>query len=407
MSINSITTQIARNRERGSIMIMAAIFMVLIFLMIGMAIDLSRVYMVRAELQNGADAAALSAAKELNGGTTGIDDAIARAQAVLNTHGFAKSGVQVATVSFASTLDQDPYLAAYDSSDPAVNATAAKAVAANIKYVKVTTRPVSMTVLFAVQALGTTNTQSREAVAGISIGLSGFCDFFPAAVGLNDQDPNDSVNGQPVWTPPAPGTVMTLNFSQGTGNSAVVNDHDFVILEVPDINGNGTPETALLTAGLRTYCASLGDNIHMTPSSNQNNGPRNSADGMNTRFGIYANGYGNALQPGPFPPDVVLTQDITGQAYLNSTLPSGTVMNNRRLLVMPFILPGTYPAYTTDIKGWGVFLFRHPAVSPNGNCDPAAGCGSMSVEYIRKAQNGFATGAPNCTTQITAAVLYK
>ena len=407
MAINSRTQIAKRNGERGSIMIMAAIFMVLLFLMIGMAIDLSRVYMVRAELQNAADACALTAAKELNGGTTGIDGAIARAQAVLNTHGFAKAGVQVATVSFAQTLDQNPYIAAYDSSNAGVTPAAAKAAAANIRYVKVTTQPVSMTVLFAVQALGTTNTQSREAVAGISIGLSGFCDFFPAAVGLPDQDTTDSVNGQPVFTPPPPGTIMTLNFSQGTGNEAVVNDHDFIILEVPDLNGNGTPETALLTAGLRTYCASLGDQIHMTPSSNQNNGPRNSADGLNTRFGMYANGYGNALQPGPFPPDVVLTQDISGQAYLNSTLPTGVTMNNRRLLVMPFILPGTYPAYTSNIQGWGVFLIRHPAVSSNGNCDPAAGCGSFSVEYIRKAQNGFATGAPTCTTQITAAVLYR
>ena len=401
-------TQIAnRNGERGSIMIMAAIFMVLLFLMIGMAIDLSRVYMVRAELQNAADAASLSAAKELNGGTTGIDAAIARAQAVINTHGFAKAGVQVATVSFATAVDQNPYIAAYDSSNAGVTSAAAKAVAANVRYVRVTTQPVSMTVVFAVPALGTTNTQTREAVAGISIGLAGFCDFFPAAVGLLDQDPNDTFNGQPVWTPPPAGTVMTLNFSQGTGNSAVVNDHDFIILEVPDINGNGTVETALLTAGVRTFCKSLGDNINMTPSSNQNNGPRNSADGLNTRFGMYANGYGNQLQPGPFPPDVVLTNDISGDAYLNSTLPSGTVMNNRRLLVMPFILPGTYPAYTTDIKGWGVFLIRHPSPSDNGNCDPAAGCGSMSVEYIRQAQNGFAYGAPTCNASTTAAVLYR
>ena len=392
-----------RHGERGSIMIMAAIFMVLLFLMIGMAIDLSRVYMVRAETQNAADAAALTAAKELNGGASGIDGAIARAQAIANTHGFAKAGVAIATISFAQNLNDNPYIAAYNSSDPSVTPAAAKAVAANIRYVKVTTQPVSMTVLFAVQALGTTNTQTSEAVAGISVGLSGICDFFPAAVALNDADPNDTRNGNPVFTPPAPGTTMTLNFSQGTGNSAVLNDHDFIILEVPDINGNGTVETALLTAGIRNYCKSLGDNINMTPSSNSNNGPRNSADGLNTRFGMYANGYGNQLQPSTFPADTNVTYPLSSDTYLAGP----PIPNDRRLLIMPIIAPGTYPAYTTNILDWGVFFIKQPAVSNNGSCDPAEGCGSFLVEYVRKAQTGFAFGAPTCNSTLTAPVLYK
>src|SRR5712691_5955053 len=121
-----------RSGERGSIMIMTAIFALLLLLMVGLCIDVSRIYMLRAELQNAADAAALTAARELNGGTTGIDDAVTQANAIVNTQGLrAKTGVAVATVEFAVNLDDNPYL----------SAATAKLNAANIRFVKVTTQP--------------------------------------------------------------------------------------------------------------------------------------------------------------------------------------------------------------------------------------------------------------------------
>ena len=51
-----------RRAESGSIVIMTAIFMLLLFLMLGFCIDASRIYMVRAELQNAADAAEIGRA---------------------------------------------------------------------------------------------------------------------------------------------------------------------------------------------------------------------------------------------------------------------------------------------------------------------------------------------------------
>src|SRR5437879_2196193 len=93
-----------RRGERGSILIMTAILMLIIFLMLGLCIDVSRIYMVRAELQNAADAAALTAARELNSGTTGIDAAVVRANNIINTQGFGKTGVSVALVEFAINL---------------------------------------------------------------------------------------------------------------------------------------------------------------------------------------------------------------------------------------------------------------------------------------------------------------
>src|SRR4051794_1070196 len=60
--------------ERGSVTIMTAVLMVGLVLVLGLSIDVSRIYMVRSGLQNAADAAALAAARELNSGSTGLTD---------------------------------------------------------------------------------------------------------------------------------------------------------------------------------------------------------------------------------------------------------------------------------------------------------------------------------------------
>ena len=101
MAPNCIGPDRQRSGERGSIIIMTAIFMLLLFLMVGLCIDVSRIYMVRAELQNAADAAALAAARELNSGTGGIDNAVTRASFVTNTVDFARLGIGIAQVRFA------------------------------------------------------------------------------------------------------------------------------------------------------------------------------------------------------------------------------------------------------------------------------------------------------------------
>jgi Flp pilus assembly protein TadG len=385
--------------ERGSIMIMTAIFALLLLLMVGLCIDISRLYMVRAELQNAADAAALTGAREINGGTGGIDDAVTQATTVIaNNQGLrAKTGVAITTIEFAHSVG-----------GPWLNATTAKTDAANMRFVKVTTQATSTNILFAASALGASRSEYREAVAGMSVGLDGICDFFPAAVALDDSDPLTAG----FQLPPA-NTLMTLNFNQGTGNSATIANGEYIILEVPQINGNGTGETADLAAGLPNFCKKLGDNINMTPSSNPNNGPRNSGDGMNTRFNVYANGYGNSLDPGTFPPDSNIQENISSTDYKNRTPgqvtppnPNAPGKDDRRMLIAPIILPGTYPSYTTNIKAWGIFFLRSKVPTPNGNCSNTPGCGSIPVEFVGKA-NVAASGVVTCSSGLTTPVLYK
>jgi Flp pilus assembly protein TadG len=65
-----------RQPQKGFVLIVTAISMTLLLGLAGLAIDIGRMYVIRAELQSFTDAAALSAAVELNG----TDEGIARAR---------------------------------------------------------------------------------------------------------------------------------------------------------------------------------------------------------------------------------------------------------------------------------------------------------------------------------------
>jgi hypothetical protein len=355
--------------------------------------------LTRTELQNAADAAALSAATQLNGGDTGIDLAVARANDTINSQGIAtKYNVGISSVTFAINLYDEPYM----------SAAAAKVDPVNIRFVKVVTESHSTGMLFSSRALGPEWIEGREAVAGNSgITASTLCDFFPAAVALADPSPT-------------PGTLLNLNFNQGTGTSAVLNDRDYIILEIDDITGNGNVETALLTAGLPNFCKRLGDEIHMTPSSNPNNGPVSAGDGNNTRFNDYANGYANLLQPNVYHPDFNIQEGITHQQYVNGSPLTGPSTNTlyreagRRMLIMPIILPNgpppllpEYPAYTANIQKWGLFFVRNKSVVIQGNCSSNPLCGALQVEVVRTV-GAMSPVVPTATSSsLTLPVIYR
>jgi Flp pilus assembly protein TadG len=392
----------ARKDERGSVIIMTAISMLFLLLIVGLCIDVSRIYMIRAEVQNAADAAALTAARQLNGGSTGIDLAVTRAGQVVNTKGFGKAGVSVGSIDFATDLD-GTYL----------NATNAKAAGTvgNIRYVRVTMQAANTSILFASSALGGTHSETRSATAGRSIALSTICDFFPVAVAL--LDPN-----------PAPNRVMTLNFSQGTGNQAILKDQDYIVLEVPDINGNGAPETAVLSAGLTNLCQSLTADLtfHMTPSANINNGPVQITDGVNTRFDIRANGYSNQLRAtlsdGTFKykPDNNIAPNITYDQYLSGSptqAPGTTGAYERRILVVPIVdlstSPQTFNPPRTPPAKFGAFFMKKRIDDPQSPCSQAGNiCAHLEVEWIDETTLGIGA-AGDCTlnSTITTTVLYR
>jgi len=393
----------SRANERGSVMIMTAILMTGLILAVGLCIDIARLYMLRTELQNAADAAALSAARELNSGAGGIADAVTRATTIVNNYGFNDTVVNVPAVNveFAVNLN-----------GTYVSAATAAAAPGNYRFVRVTTASVTTSVLFAVRSLGANRNESRTATAGMSVGINTICDFFPFAVALNDSNTTDV-----GFTPPAANTVMTLNFTQGNGNSMTLADRDYVILEVPEISGNGAGETIRLSAGLTSICQTLNTNIpfHATPSSNQNNGPRQITDGVNTRFNIYANGPGQ-LNPTDYPPDSNIAEAIPFQAYNDRTTvvapsPNGPGADQRRILIVPIVAPGTYtgtPVSAPTLTFGAFFLRRRPTVD-NPCSNAAHGCARFEVEWIDErlviGRGSFTPGGG--TSSLTLPVLYR
>lgn len=391
-------------RQRGSIMVMTAIMMLGLVLAVGLCIDVARIYMVRAELQNAADAAALSGVRDLNGGKGGIRNAALRATTIVNSYGVERDPITIASVEFAVNRD-GPYM----------NQTSAEAAPANIRFLRVTTQTETVGILFGVRALGTAHTESRSAVAGMSVGINSICDFFPIAVALN---PTVEAGDDPKTGYPAPDTVMTLTFVQGTGNSATLADKNYIILEVPDINGNGAPETAVLSAGTTSICQSLNANIdfHMTPSSNINNGPRQISDGVNTRFNMYAGGYGNDLNATNFPPDSNVQENINYHDYSNEVAgkvtppnPNAPGVSERRILIAPIVDPGTYSPPRAIVKKWGAFFLKK-VVTVQNPCSKAGNiCAQLEVEWIDETLvlgRGFFD--PNIAeTSLTIPVLYK
>ena len=82
-----------RRGERGSVLVVSAVGMLALLLGTGLCVDISHFYLVKTELQNAADAAALAGASALNEDASGIQKAVARATAAMNNYEFNKSGV--------------------------------------------------------------------------------------------------------------------------------------------------------------------------------------------------------------------------------------------------------------------------------------------------------------------------
>ena len=94
-------------RERGSILATSAIAMLAVLLAVGMGVDISRFYLSKNELQNAADAAALAAVSGLNGESSGIAIAVARAVETMNNYDFNHTPVSFPAdnVKFAVNLE--------------------------------------------------------------------------------------------------------------------------------------------------------------------------------------------------------------------------------------------------------------------------------------------------------------
>ncbi|NML60303.1 hypothetical protein HHL21_04215 [Massilia sp. RP-1-19] len=123
-------------RRRGSVAVMYAVLLIPIIGFTGLALDLSFAYTRRTEMQSVADAAALAAARALDGTMAGIEAAKTQARTVAQRHKYSL-GRAIVWTDTALRFSDDP---AKPDGDWLAAGSVNAAIAANMYYAKVDTR---------------------------------------------------------------------------------------------------------------------------------------------------------------------------------------------------------------------------------------------------------------------------
>jgi Flp pilus assembly protein TadG len=361
----------SRKNERGSILATSAIGMLAILLAVGLGVDISRFYLVKTELQNGADAAAIAAVSALNGGTTGIDGAVSEATVkTVNNYNFNKSGIKITNVEFSTTLEGS-YMPA----------SAAKGQAPNIRFVRVTTEPSPVAVSFAASVLGKSKDLKATATAGYSVSLTDICDFLPVTV---------IDYGSPI----APGSTYTFRAQSGS----MISPGNYQILALAGAGGNDA--RVGLGAGVDA-CAGPGAVYNVDTKTGVTAGAVR--QGINTRFDEYTS---NNVNPVDMPPDTNIQENITYSQYKNgspSKSPTHTGFRNRRVVYIPIVKASEFDQGKNTVKfdRIGQFFLQTKVGSGSG--------GDLVAEYISDITVGIGKYNPGGGTSplVTTPVLYK
>ncbi|HEU4480062.1 MAG TPA: pilus assembly protein TadG-related protein [Pyrinomonadaceae bacterium] len=377
MKHRSVEQKGARKQERGSILATSAIGMLAILLAVGLGVDISRFYLVKAELQNGADAAALAAVSVLNGAPTGIDKAVQEATVnTINKYDFNNTGIVITNVEFSASLNGG-YM-------PAV-AARATGTAPNIRFVRVTTEPSPVAVSFAAVVLGKSKDLTATATAGYSVGLTDICNFLPVMV---------IDYGTPI--------VPTQTYTFRAEGGSFVSPGNYQILAIA---GSGGADARVgLGAGVDA-CAGPGAVYSIDTKPGVTAGAVRA--GVNTRFDDYST---SQVNPQEHPPDLNIKEGITYDDYkaaapgtTNFKEPTHTGMDRRRVVYIPIVKESEFDPGRNVVKfdRIGQFFLRNKVGNGSG--------GDLVAEYIDDPVIGIGTvgtGGGGSPLMVTP-VLYK
>ena len=372
MKHRSVEQAGARQNERGSILATSAIGMLAILLAVGLGVDISRFYLVKTELQNGADAAALAAVSALNGGSTGIDAAVNEATVkTVNNYNFNKTGV---------SFPRSNVLFAVNLNGPYMSEGSATAAPTDIRFVQVTTPDSAVPVSFAAVVLGSSKNLSATATAGYSVPLNVVCPWLPAFV--------MDFPGNPI----SPGNTYTFRLAPGEFASP----GNYQLLAPIDAGANGDRNG--MATGVN-WCISTGTEVPTKPGVSAGA----IRQGINTRFDIYQ----GPIDPALAPPDTNVKEDITYQQYRDQTsvqAPSHTGVADRRVVFIPIAtsLPGN-GRDAVVVDRFGVFFLQTSVGGGNG--------GDLVAEYITDTafagNSSYDPGAGSTNNKMAVPVLYK
>jgi len=437
-----------RKNERGSVLAYTVIATLFLFLAVGLGADLSHLYMVRNELQNAADAAALAGASAL---LLPIDERIPSAQqrAVdtmnknkynFNSQQFEEvmpKANQAALITYAVNLNDD-YM-------PAANA----AGNSNIRFVKVVTPTVNVNVFFSIPILGFSRNMTATATAGLSVQNNVLCNYIPIAVvegaaggGLGWMDYNGDGNKQYATdcTPPpnSPACDPTTKFCPGCRYKMVAGPGKWQDTSPGNYQaldaGAGASDLKLAIAGGASTCLTTNSEATFITETQPGRMTGPILKGLNTRFDDYkAFGGGGTVTVGGvtkpieewFPPDPNIYDaapknknaeynGITYNTYKNASDgsvtpkkdwvdPTHTPAPQRREILMPIINASEFQAGKDTVKftKFGKFFMNRKVGGIPSNPE-------IYVEFLSPAfgSGGFApNGGP--AAPIVVPVLYR
>ena len=390
----------APSRQGGAIAVMIAMSLVVLLAFLGVVLDLGRLLVIKTELQNAADACALSAAYELDGNASALTRAENAGIAIGTRNSMVFQSTPVSVTS--ADISFSPVLSGAGGSNSVYLTQAGGAVAATAKYAMCTlTRAgVPMTLM----SLFGTGAKSVGAQAVATMAPSQSSCAIPLGVCAAGSGPSFGLT---------PGQWISGRFDAGGGLTGSYNWIDFT----PP--GGGSSELAALLTGQGSCAIQTGQNVGQTGILGNS-----AARAWNSRFGLYQGptNLGNA------------TPDFTGYAYTALSWPAqanalpdfldiervahatyqgsaATGLNNlngyssatsaqlaasgasRRLSVAPVIdCTGFASSQTVPILGYACVLMLHPIASTGD---------IVRMEYVGRADtpgspcltNGLAGGS--------------
>jgi Flp pilus assembly protein TadG len=433
-----------RKGERGTVLAYTVLSVLFLFFAVGLGVDLSHLYLTKAELQNTADAAALAGASALtlpNG--TKIATAVDRAVSLMNQNKYnfnRKNYVDVMTlvdqralVRFAVNLSD------FDSGN-GLSEAEASAAPDDIRFVRVNTPTVPVNIFFSIPLLGLTRLMDARAVSGLSIpGNVSVC-IAPLSAIQPDEDGGQfplEFQGQcpganPTALQPVPpsgpdpdgnGTCdPTREFCKGCSYiiraepAGGPSPGNYQILACA---GNGASEVRdALSRYNNCKCGlkSVGDTVPVPTQPGVEAGPVR--QGLNVRFDIYGGGLSYSTD---IPPDTNVAQGTgSGQGqgqswtgiswtdYGNDSPFVGPAaahpgVSNRRVLIIPIIRFSEFDNGRDDVNIGGLGGFFMKSQVGNGNN------GDIMVEFIGDDIVGVIGFDPNDEniTNIVTPVLYR
>jgi hypothetical protein len=163
-----------REKERGSVLTYTVLSVLFLFFAVGLGVDLSHLYLVKAELQNTADAAALAGASALTlPDDTRISTAVDRAVTVMNQNKYNFNNKDFVNVmSLVAQRDRVRFavnLSEFDNNGNGRSEADATANPTDIRFVRVITPNVPVNIFFSIPILGATREMTARAVSGLSI----------------------------------------------------------------------------------------------------------------------------------------------------------------------------------------------------------------------------------------------